>query len=61
MSCACEQKKAMSDYDRVASLAKKAAVLDQCVYVVYQREDGTYAFDKADEITENIIEFKYPY
>ena len=27
-------------------LAKKAAMLDGCVYVVYRKSDGTYSFDK---------------
>ena len=35
-----------SELERISDLAKKAAVLDGCMYVVYQKEDGTYAFDK---------------
>ena len=44
MGCGCENKKIMSDYERVAMLAKKAAMLDGCVYVVYRKSDGTYSF-----------------
>ena len=29
MGCGCENKKIMSDYERVAMLAKKAAMLDE--------------------------------
>lgn len=41
-----EIKKMQSELERISDLAKKAAVLDGCMYVVYQKEDGTYAFDK---------------
>jgi len=46
MACSCEIKKMQSELERISDLAKKAAVLDGCMYVVYQKEDGTYAFDK---------------
>ena len=56
----CENKKLQSELDRISELAKKAAVLDGCMYVVYQKEDGTYAFDKADsEINGTIIEYRH--
>lgn len=38
MACACENRKLQSELDRVSELAKKAAVLDGCIYVVYQRK-----------------------
>lgn len=50
------------EYERIASLAKKAAMLDKCNYVVYRKPDGTYAFDKEGvEIEGTIVEYKlYP-
>ena len=60
MACACENRKLQSELDRVSELAKKAAVLDSCIYVVYQRKDGTYAFDKLGvEIKGTIVEYKH--
>ena len=60
MACDCENKKKQSDYERIAGLAKKAAVMEGAVYVVYRRHDGTYAFDREDaEIKGEIIEFKH--
>ena len=57
MSCMCENRKLQSKLDRISDLAKKAAVLDGCMYVVYQKEDGTYVFDKAEnEVKGKIIE-----
>lgn len=49
-----------SELDRISELAKKAAILDSCMYVVYQKEDGTYAFDKVgNEIKGKIIEYRH--
>lgn len=59
MSCGCENRKKMCEYSQVRELAKKAALLDECVYVVYRKDDGTYSFDKENEIKENIVEYVY--
>ncbi len=60
MVCSCENKKRMSDYEHVAMLAKKAAVMERCVYVIYQKKDGTYAFEKEGaEIDGIIVEYKH--
>ena len=51
-----------SELDRISELAKKAAILDGCMYVVYQKEDGTYAFDKVgNEIKGKNIDITYNY
>lgn len=60
MSCLCDNRKLQSELDRVSELAKKAAVLDGCIYVVYLKPDGTYAFDKKDiEINGIMVEYKH--
>lgn len=60
MSCGCEIKKEMSELDRVSDLARKAAVLDECIYVVYLKADGTYSFDKlGTEIKGSIVEYRH--
>lgn len=62
MSCGCNNRNIAMEYERIASLAKKAAMLDKCNYVVYRKPDGTYAFDKEGvEIEGTIVEYKlYP-
>ena len=51
-----------SELERVSDLAKKAAILNGCMYVVYQKEDGTYAFDKIGvEIKEGMKESREDY
>ncbi len=50
----------MSDYEHVAMLAKKAAQMEGCVYVVYRKKDGTYSFDKeGGEIKGTVVEYKH--
>lgn len=48
MSCGCENKKKASEYDRQRDLAKKYAVLEQCIVVLRLKDDGTYTFNRAD-------------
>lgn len=60
MGCECVNRKFQSEIERISELAKKAAVLDGCMYVVYQKEDGTYSFDKVGvEIKGTIVEYKH--
>ena len=50
----------MCKYAHVSELARKAAILEHCIYVVYRRQDGTYGFDKAgSEIDGKIVEFRH--
>ena len=60
MACSGELKKMQGELERSSALAKKAAVLDGCMYVVYQKKDGTYAFDKLGvEIRGKIVEYRH--
>ena len=50
----------MSEQDRVSELARKTAVMDGCIYVVYLKDDGTYSFDRyGTEIKGKIVEFRH--
>ncbi len=50
----------MSDLERVSGLARKAAMLDECIMVVYKKPDGTYSFDRlGDEIRGEIVEYRH--
>lgn len=60
MSCGCDIRKEMSELERVSELARKAAMLDECIYVVYLKADGTYSFDKlGTEIKGTIVEYRH--
>ena len=55
MSCACENKKMQSELYRISELARKAAILDWCIYVVYLKSDGTIR----QEIIGKIVEYRH--
>lgn len=60
MSCGCDIRKEMSELERVSELARKAAMLEECIYVVYLKADGTYSFDKlGTEIKGTIVEYRH--
>ena len=49
-----------SELYRISELARKAAILDWCIYVVYLKSDGTYAFDRIrQEIIGKIVEYRH--
>ncbi|WP_418942138.1 hypothetical protein [Phocaeicola coprophilus] len=50
----------MSELERVSELARKAAMLDECIYVIYLKADGSYSFDRlGTEIKGTIIEYRH--
>lgn len=55
MSCGCENKKRASEYERMKSLAKKAAILSECIMELRLRDDGTYAFNCRDTGGSGVI------
>ena len=60
MSCGCKIKKGMSELERVSELARKAAMLDECIYVIYLKADGSYSFDRlGTEIKGTIVEYRH--
>ncbi|WP_300701003.1 hypothetical protein [Bacteroides sp.] len=60
MACNCDNKKVMCECAYVSELARKAAILEQCIYVVYKKADDTYCFDKVgSEIEGTIVEFRH--
>lgn len=60
MSCGCKIKKEMSELKRVSELARKAAMLDECIYVIYLKADGSYSFDRlGTEIKGMIVEYRH--
>lgn len=59
--CNCsQQNKEMANHDNMLRLAYKAAAMDQRIYAIIKKEDGTYTFEPIDaigskgEITEYI-------
>lgn len=62
MSCACEQKKLGSEYDRIRKLAKDFARMEQTTVAIYSNTDGTYDFCSVSvEINKPIVEYLTQY
>ncbi|MBR1467344.1 MAG: hypothetical protein IJ606_01795 [Bacteroidaceae bacterium] len=60
MSCACERKKRMSEQSRVSELARKYAIMEQTMAVVYKKADGTFSFAPVgEEIKGEIVEYRH--
>lgn len=59
MSCGCENKKIMCEYAHISELARKAAVMEGVIYVVYKSSDGTYHFGRLGEENGNIVEYRH--
>lgn len=58
MSCGCENKKIMCEYAHISELARKAAVMEGVIYVVYKR-GGTYHFGRIGEVNGDIVEYRH--
>lgn len=61
MSCACEQKRLSSEYERMRRLAKATAKLEHQTVALYKNNDGTYGFTTDIEIDKPIVEYISPY
>lgn len=60
MSCSCIRKKIMSELEHVRELAKKLAIMEQTMVVVYKKADGTYSFAPVGEDFEGeIVEYRH--
>lgn len=50
----------MSELDRVSDLARKFAVMEQTMTVVYKKADGTFSFAPVgEEINGEIVEYRH--
>lgn len=61
MSCGCMNKE-LSTVEKMRDLAKKAAIMENKIYIVYRKKDGTYQF-QADGLFYDgkLVEYVYPY
>jgi hypothetical protein len=55
MSCRCLLDKWQRDLQKQRELAQKAAVMEQCIYVVYEN-NGKYNFCKESTFSDNLGE-----
>ena len=61
MSCWCEGNRLMASVEKMREIAKKAAKMEQSVFVLIKKEDGTISFIKdGDTYKGFFIEYIYP-
>lgn len=61
MSCGCENKKRMQDIAGIRELARKAAIITNEVYILIERESGTFDFlPDGSEYMGKLIEYVFP-
>lgn len=61
MSCACENKRYSSEYDRIRRLAKASAMIQETTVAIFANPDGTFDFTTDTETDKPIVEFISPY
>lgn len=60
MSCGCEGNKDLKSLERVRNIAKKAAKMDDCVYILYKKDDIYYFCKEGESFNGNLIEYIFP-
>lgn len=60
MSCGCEGNKDLKSLERVRSIAAKAAKMDDCVYILYKKDDIYYFCKEGESFNGNLIEYIFP-
>ena len=61
MSCWCQGNKRFASIEKIRELARKAAKMEQSVFILIEKNDGTFGFVKDGErYTGKLIEYVYP-
>ena len=60
MSCGCEGNKDLKSLERVRSIAEKAAKMDDCVYILYKKDDIYYFCKEGESFNGKLIEYIFP-
>lgn len=60
MSCGCEGNKDLKNLVRMRGIAEKAAKMEDCVFIIYKKDD-VYGFCKEDEEYNGVlVEYVFP-
>lgn len=60
MSCGCEGNKDLKSLERMRKIAEKAAKMDDCVYILYKKDDIYYFCKEGESFNGNLIEYIFP-
>lgn len=60
MSCGCEGNKDLKSLERMRSIAERAAKMEDCVFILYKKDD-VYSFCKeGEEYNGDFVEYIFP-
>ena len=60
MSCGCEGNKDLKILERMRGIAEKAAKMDDCVYILYKKDDVYYLCKEGEEYHGVLVEYVFP-
>ena len=60
MSCGCEGNKDLKILERMRGIAEKAAKMDDCVYILYKKDDVYYFCKEGEEYHGFLVEYVFP-
>ncbi|WP_277134443.1 hypothetical protein [Bacteroides congonensis] len=61
MSCWCQGNKRLASIEKMREIARKAAKMEQSVFIIIEKNDGTFGFVKNGErYIGKLIEYVYP-
>ena len=60
MSCGCEGNKDLKNLERMRGIAEKAAKMDDCVYILYKKDEVYYFCKEGEEYHGSIVEYIFP-
>jgi hypothetical protein len=60
MSCCCEGNKDLKSLERMRGIAGKAAKMEDCVFVIYKKDDVYYFCKEGEDYNGVLIEYVFP-
>lgn len=60
MSCGCEGNKDLKNLERVRGIAEKAAQMEECVFIIYKKDDVYYFCKEEEKYNGVMVEYVFP-
>lgn len=60
MSCGCEGNKDLRSLERMRGIAEKAAKMEECVFIIYKKNDVYYFCKEGEDYVGDLVEYVFP-
>lgn len=60
MSCGCEGNKDLKNLERMRGIAEKAAQMEDCVFIIYKKDDVYYFCKENEHYNGVLVEYVFP-